>query len=140
MTTKFSLTVLLLAAGLAMPTAAGAAGQIDGGPALRVGLATVDGKKKVKVKRKLPILASCNRACSAVVTASLITPLSTFKDSAGGKLEDNGFVRTGLKLTRSGLKYLKKSFRKSRYKVKIAAIDLVTGKRAVKTKVFRFRR
>ncbi len=137
---KFALMTALVAVGLALPGAAGAGGQIDSGPALRVGIATVDGKKKVKVRKKLPILASCNRACSAVVKASLITPLSTFKDSAAGNLEDNGFVRTGLKLTRRGLNYLRKNFRKSRYKVKIVAVDLETGKRAVKTKVFRFRK
>lgn len=109
---------------------------------LKLGIVTPDGTKKVKVKRKLPILVSCNNACQASVKIILITPLNTLKESTGGALKDNGFTRTGIKLTKRGLNYLKqkKNFRRSRYKIKMVAVDLETGQKVRKTKVFRFRK
>lgn len=131
--------LLIAAAGVAgMDSAASAADAVAAAP-LKVKVAPMAGKK-VKVARKLKVVASCTSDCAAKVRIKLYTPVgnSTVRGARNLKA-DQGWI-TGLVLTRFGLKAVKSHFRQSRLKVSLRARDVSTGRVVKKTRTFRFRR
>ncbi|MCB0827627.1 MAG: hypothetical protein KDB62_02300 [Solirubrobacterales bacterium] len=136
------ITVLLtiVALGVALPASATAGGQIDAPPKLRLKLTTPDGKKKVKVAKKLKVISSCTNDCRLTAKIKLITPASNVKGTLSNAVPANRIYQMHLKLTGFGLRYLKKNYRKSRLKVKLTAVDALTGEKAIKSKTFRFRK
>ena len=101
---------------------------------LKVELVTFDGKKKVKVARKLKAVASCSKDCSLRITFALRTPAGTIKGTVPG----NRLIPVNARLNNTALKYLKTNYRASRYTINVAAVDLETGKRSIKRRTFRF--
>src|SRR5690349_8250913 len=116
------------------------AGITDAPTPLRVKLATPNGGNKVKVAKKLKVLASCNKDCRATAHIKLITPANDLKVSGSRTLPANNIWTTGMILTSYGKNYLKSNFRSCKFRVRISAVDVATGKRVNKVKVFKFKR
>jgi hypothetical protein len=139
---KFVIAISIIAAALTLsgPASAGAAStSVDDTP-LRLKIASIDGKPKIKVARKLPAVMSCNRDCRLSVRFVLRMPGA--KLSAGGarNLFDGAFWSPGMKLNRAATRYLRVNFRSSSFKVVVRARDLENGTLAVKKKIFSFYR
>lgn len=135
-----TLLLTIVALGLVLPAPSTAGGQIDPAPRLKLKIATPDGKKKVKVAKKLRVVASCSKDCALTAKIKLITPASNVNGTLSSVVPANRIYRMRLKLTRFGLKFLKKNFRKSRFKVKLVARDVQTGEKVTKSRKFRFRK
>jgi len=135
---KFLVTTALISASLAftgvISTSTAAAAP------LTVKIATFDGKKKIKVARKLKAVASCSKDCGIRITFALRTPAGTVKDTVSGKVPGNRLIPVNSRLNNAALRYLKNSYRSSRYTINVSAVDLENGKRVVKKKSFRFYR
>lgn len=133
---KVFVTIALVATSLAVTGIVSTAGA-SAAP-LRLKIATFDGKKRVKVARKLKAVTSCSKNCSLRVTFKVRTPAGTIKDKASGTVTGNKLVRISLTLNNAALKYLRLNYRRSRYTINISAKDLETGKRVNKKRSFRF--
>ncbi|MBK5231751.1 MAG: hypothetical protein JJE13_02055 [Thermoleophilia bacterium] len=105
---------------------------------LKVKMATFDGKKKVKVARKLKAVTSCSKDCSLHVTFAVRTPAGTIKDSASGTISGNQLIPVNVRLNNVALKYLRSNYRASRCTINVVAKDLETGKRVTKKRSFKF--
>jgi hypothetical protein len=137
---KFTVLLTIVALGVALPASATAGGQVDTQPKLRLKLTTPDGKKKVKVAKKLKVISSCSKDCGLTAKIKLITPASNVNGTLSSVVPANKIYQMHLKLTGFGLRYLKKNYRKSRLKVKLTAVDVLTGDKVIKSKTFRFRK
>jgi len=131
-------TAVVLIAGLTFTTGVSSAGIVDQPVPLKTRIVTKDGKKKIKIAKKLPVLVSCSKACSFKATVTLIAPAVKEPKSLTGTLVANNILTLNYKLTNFGRSYLKDNVRKSKLKVKFSAKDQETGKRVIKTKSFRF--
>lgn len=134
------LSTILFATGSLFLTSAGAAGAasiVDEPVPLRIKVLTIDGKKKIKVKKKLPVLVACSKECSYKVTMTVVAPGGGDSDSLSGNLTAGGGLKVNYILSGEGLRYLRKYAAKSRLKVKFSAKDLETGQRVIKTRTYR---
>jgi len=131
-------TAVALVAAFTVSTAASSAGIVDQPVPLRTAIVTKDGKKKIKIGKKLPVLVSCSKACSFRATVTLIAPAVKEPKSLTGTLIANNILTLNYKLTNFGRSYLRDNVSKSRLKVKFSAKDQATGQRVIKTKSFRF--
>lgn len=114
-------------------------GSADAATPLRVKVATPDGNPKVKVAKKVKLLASCSKDCNITAKLKLISPANTLTGNVSRGLRAQQFWTIGFVLTRYGRNYLKDNYRDSKLKVRLSAVDLETGKRTVKIRTFRFR-
>jgi len=133
-------TALVLAAGLAFSTTASNAGLVDNPAPLRLKIVSKDGKPKLKVQKKLPVLISCSKDCRARIKMTIVTPVGKDDIKDAGPLPAGTVLTVRFPLTNFGLNYLKKNFRNSKLKVNFSAKDLETGKRVTKTRSFGFYR
>jgi hypothetical protein len=134
------ITAVALTAGFTFAAPAGAADIVDQPRPLKTRVVTKDGKKKIKIGKKLPVLVSCSKDCRFKATVTLVAPAVSETKSLKGRLVANNILTLNYKLTNFGRRYLKSNVRKSKLKVKFAATDVATGKRYVKKRVFKFRR
>jgi len=95
---------------------------------------------KVKVAKKLKVLASCSKDCKAKVKVTLITPAGNTSVKGGRNLTANRSWITGMVLTGYGLNILKNHYRYSSLRVAVTATNIANGTVRHKTKTFRFRR
>jgi hypothetical protein len=114
------------------------AGIVDQPLPLKTTIATKDGKKKLKLKKRLPVLLTCSKDCSYKATMTVIAPSVKAPKKIGGDLNATGVLTLTYVLTDEGRRYLKDNIRKSKLKVKFSAKDKETGARIVKTKTYRF--
>ena len=114
-------------------------GSADAATPLRVKVATPDGNPKVKVAKKVKLLASCSKDCNITAKLKLISPANTLTGNVSRGLRAPQLWMIGFGLTRYGRNYLKANYRDSKLKVRLSAVDLETGKRTVKIRTFRFR-
>jgi len=124
-------TAVVLIGGLGVTSVAEAAPNV-------VKIVTVDGKKRIKVGKKLPFLVSCSKDCSGKLSIKLVTPATTEPASGNVSLAAGNIFRARFLLTNFGRRYVKNNVGRCSLKVKFAAVDLDTGKRTVKKKTFRF--
>lgn len=130
------IVVAVLGAGLA--GSATAADQVE--PPLRVKISNFYATQKIKVAKKLKIAVSCNRACAIKVKGSLRMPVGKAGWKASRDLDTGGIWFLTYRLSNVGLKYLRQHYKKSRYVITATATDLESGKKATKTRNFRFRK
>lgn len=131
-------TVVAVITGLTFSTAVSSAGIVDQPLPLKTRIVTKDGKKKIKIGKKLPVLVSCSKDCSFKATVTLIAPAVKEPKSLTGTLVANNILTLNYKLTSFGRSYLRDNVRSSRLKVKFSAKDTETGKRVIKTRSFGF--
>ncbi|MGK2932562.1 MAG: hypothetical protein ACSLFD_07315 [Solirubrobacterales bacterium] len=124
-------TALMLVAGMAVSTAAQAAPN-------RVRIASEDGKARLKVQKKIPVLISCSKNCGGRVKMTLVAPATT--DSAQGKftIKAGNVLTLRFKLTNFGVRYIRKNVARSKLKVRFSSVDFATGKRTIKRRTFGF--
>ena len=132
-------TVVLFAAGMAFVVAPSAAGLVDAPAPLRVKVAPLAGPK-VKVAKKLKVVVSCSKQCRLKMKFTLVTPGLSDSVKGGTSLAPQSPFITGMVLSGFGKNLLKNSYRQSRLKVNINALDVATGKRSSKTRSFKFTR
>lgn len=137
---SFVSTILILAAGLTFSGVASAADIVDAPKPLKLRVTTKDGNKRLEVKRKQVFLMKCSAACSARVRVTLVVPLAKSVSKLNFVKPKGGIYGVRYTLTRPTLKYLKKTYRRSKLKLRVSAKDLNTGKRVVKKRSFRFYR
>ncbi|MGB0119390.1 MAG: hypothetical protein WBP55_00395 [Solirubrobacterales bacterium] len=128
---------VVLGASLAFTAVPASAAIVDGATPLRVKIAPFSGKK-VKVAKKLKVLVSCTKQCRIKTKFTLVTPALKDSVTGGTTLEANSAFVTGMILNSFGKNLLKKNYKRSRFKVKVSALDIETGKRIKKTKTFKF--
>lgn len=107
---------------------------------LQVLVKTVDGKDRIKVKRKLAVGIACTKNCKVVVDMKLVTPDDTLKGRIKGGLKAFEPKAASFTLNTTAINYLRLAYPKSRFSIKVTATDISNGKRVIKRKVFRFRR
>lgn len=95
---------------------------------------------KVKVAKRLKVIATCTKDCRAKVKVTLITPAGNSSVKGGRKLQANSSWITGMILTNYGVNVLKNHYRNSRLRVAITATNVSNGTVRHQTKTFRFRR
>jgi len=131
-------TVVAIIAALTFSTAVSSAGIVDQPLPLKTKIVTKDGKKKIKIGKKLPVLVSCSKDCSFKATVTLIAPAVKEPKSLTGNLLANNILTLNYKLTKFGRSYLRDNVSGSKLKVKFSAKDNETGKRVIKTRSFGF--
>ncbi len=109
-------------------------------PKLNVAIFTVDGKQRIQVKRKLAVGVRCTKNCSVVVDLKLVVPGDVLKARLKGGLKAFTPKSPSMILNRPAIKYLKLTYPRARFSVKVTATDVSNGSKVVKQKVFRFRR
>lgn len=124
-------TALVLVAGMAASSVAQAAPN-------RVKITSENGKARLKVQKKIPVLFSCSKNCGGRVKMTLVAPATT--DSAQGNfsIKAGNILTLRFKLTNFGVRYVRKNVGKSKLKVRFSVTDFETGKRTVKKRTFRF--
>jgi hypothetical protein len=135
----FLVAALASAALLAGGSPAGAALQ-DSPKSLKVKLVTFDGKQRLKVKRKVRLIASCSKDCNARVKLRLVTPVTTVRGGGSIGLEATGTWTIGVILSPSFRSYIRQNITRCRLVANFSAVDIETGKTVRKVKTFRFRR
>jgi hypothetical protein len=139
---KAVVTISVVAAALLLSgtASAGAAStSVDGAP-LRLKIASIDGKPKIKVARKLPAAMSCNRDCRLSVRFILRMPGGRLKAGGARNLFDGEIWSPAMTLNRVAVRYLRANFRSSSFKVVLRARDLENGNLAIKKRIFSFYR
>lgn len=136
----FASTVAVLAMGLAFTGAVSSAGIVDAPLPLKVKIKTLDGKKRIKVARKLKTVMSCSKDCHVTVNFAVKTPAGTISDSSTGSLSGKQIVPLRIRLNGVALRYLKKNYKRCRFRIRVKATDRGTGKHVAKTRSFRFYR
>ena len=131
--------VLGLGTGL-LATPAGVSAAPDPDRALKVRILSPDGKQRLKVKRKISYGLFCNKNCAVVVDTKLVFPDEVLKDRIKGGLKAFQPKGASLTLNAPALRYLKLTYPRTRFVVKVTATDVATGNKTVKRKTFRFRR
>lgn len=121
-----------------MAAPVGHAGIVDQPLPLRTTIATKDGKKKLKLKKRLPVVMTCSNDCSFRATMTVIAPSVNAPKKLNGKLDATSTLTLTYVLTNEGRRYLKENIKKSKLKVKFVATDRETGERVVKNRTFRF--
>lgn len=96
--------------------------------------------KKVRVAKKLKVVVSCTKDCTAKVRITLVTPAGNSTVKGGRNLEAGRGWITGMVLTSYGTRMLKNHYRRSRLKVAVTARNRKHGTIRKKTRSFRFRR
>jgi hypothetical protein len=107
---------------------------------LDVRILTVDGKQRIKVKRKLQVLVGCTKNCAVVVEMKLIMPGDVLKAKLKGGIKAFSAKAPYVSLNNAALRYLKLTYPRSRFSVKVTATDISNGDVVTKRKTFRFRR
>lgn len=142
--TAFLVSSIFFASLSVAPLASATSGADDSGgeraTRLTVKINSADAKPKIKVARDLKVLVSCSNDCRAKARLTLKTPINKLSVGGSQALTSGTVWTTGIRLTRFGLRYLKKTYRKSNLKVAIRARDTATGKIVKKTRYFRFYR
>lgn len=126
-------TAAILVAGLAVSSVAEAAPN-------RVKIVSEDGRARLKVQKKVPVLISCSKNCGGRVKMTLVAPATT--DSAQGSFTIRGgnVLTLRFKLTNFGVRYIRKNVAKSKLEVKFSVVNFETGKRSIKRRAFGFYR
>lgn len=105
---------------------------------LKVRVVSPDGKPTLRVKRKISFYVGCSRNCA--VKVKLVMPAVTLPGNSSGVSRGNTAKSPSMTLNRNALRYLRQSFRLSRFIITATAKDIErTNKKMVKRKVFRFR-
>lgn len=94
---------------------------------------------KVRVAKRLKVVASCTSDCAARVRITLYTPVGKSTVSGSRNLEANIGWITGMILTPYGVNILRNHYRYSRLKVVVTARNLEHGTIRTVTRFFRFR-
>jgi hypothetical protein len=131
------IAIVALGAGVSVTTAASVSAADK---PLKVKILTVDGKKRLKVKRKLAVAVGCTKNCAVVVNMKLVMPHEVLKATVKGGIKAYTAKSPSMILNRAALNYLKLTWPRSRFAIKVTATDISNGKKTVKKKVFRFRR
>jgi hypothetical protein len=105
-----------------------------------VRIASPDGKIRLKVARNLKALVSCSNDCRARARITLKTPINNLRVAGSQRLGAGDVWTTGIRLTNFGLSYLRKNFTRCVMKVEVTATEIGTGRRATRTRSFRFYR
>jgi len=101
---------------------------------------TPDGKQRLKVKRKIGIGVGCTKNCAVVVDMKLIMPnTKVIKGRVKGGIKAFTAKSPYIILNGPALRYLKLTYPRSRFSVKVTATDISNNKKVVKTRVYRFR-
>lgn len=132
------IVVMSLGAGL-LVSPVGASAAPDPNRALKVRVLSPDGKQRLKVKRKISYGIFCNKNCAVVVDTKLIFPDDVLKDRIKGGLKAFEPKGASLTLNAPAFRYLKLTYPRTRFLVKVTATDVSNGKKTVKRRVFRFR-
>jgi hypothetical protein len=106
---------------------------------LNVRFFTPDGKQRLKVKRKIGFSIGCTKNCAVVVDMKLVMPGDVIKSRVKGGIKAFSAKSPYVVLNNPALRYLKLTYPRSRFSVKVTATDISNGKKTVKNKVFRFR-
>lgn len=130
----------LLAGFLAVALCIGLVAPATANQPLKVNISNYYAKPKIAVAKKLKITVSCNRDCGVNVTGTLRMPGGKSSWNASRSMTAGSIWFITYKLTNFGVRYLRQNFRKSRYIVRVAATDLESGQKSVKTRTFRFSR
>ena len=131
------IAIVAVGAGLAAPAVSPA---VAADRPLNVRILTPDGKQRLKVKRKLAVLVGCTKNCAVVVDMKLVMPAEVLKARVKGGIKAYSAKSPAMILNTPAIRYLRFSYPRSRFSVKVTATDISNGKRVVKRKVFRFRR
>ena len=107
---------------------------------LKVKLVTFDGKQRIKVKRKVRLIASCSKDCNARVNLRLVTPVTTVRGGGSISLEATDTWTLGVILSPTFRSYIRQNIRSCKLVANFRAVDIETGKAVTKVKTFRFRR
>jgi hypothetical protein len=134
------IATVVFASLLAGPAAAGAAGTSAEAAPFGVRIVSPDGKPKIKVVKKLSAVMSCNRDCRMSVRFILRMPAGNLTNSGARNLLDGQFWTPGVILNTTAIRYLRKNYRASSFKVVVRARDLESGEVVSKIKIFRFYR
>jgi hypothetical protein len=106
---------------------------------LNVRIFTPDGKQRLEVKRKLSFAVGCTKNCAVVVDMKLVMPGDVIKGRVKGGIKAFTVKAPYIVLNRPALRYLKLTYPRSRFSIKVTATDISNGKKTVKRRVFRFR-
>ena len=131
------IAIVAVGAGLAAPAVSPA---VAADRPLNVRILTPDGKQRLKVKRKLAVLVGCTKNCAVVVDMKLVMPAEVLKARVKGGIKAYSAKSPAMILNTPAIRYLKLTYPRSRFSLKVTATDISNGKRVVKRKVFRFRR
>lgn len=131
-------SMILIVAGAGFTTATSAAGIVDQPQPLRLNIATLNGKKKLKVAKKLKVTLNCSKACGIRASFALKLPGGTLKDKTSGPLPANRITPLVFTLNSVAKNYLARNFRSARFTVRVSAKDFATGKRVTKLRTYRF--
>jgi hypothetical protein len=132
--------VLVVAVGATVMASPAATTAADPERQLDVRILTVDGKQRIKVKRKLQVLVGCTKNCAVVVEMKLIMPGDVLKAKLKGGIKAFSAKAPYVSLNNAALRYLKLTYPRSRFSVKVTATDISNGDVVTKRKTFRFRR
>ena len=105
---------------------------------LRTSLKTVDGKGRIEVKKKLPLLVSCSKECAGKLTLTLVTSDKKYPVSGNVSMEAGDVFRARYLLTAYGIRYVRKNIGTTKLVARFSAVDLENNRRSVKTRTFRF--
>lgn len=134
-----ALAGLLIVAGAVVGVSPAGAAEESPKP-LKVKLVTFDGKQRLKVKRKVRLIASCSKDCNAKVNLRLVTPVTTVLGGGSLSLEATGTWTIGVILSPSFRSYIRQNITRCKLVAFFSAVDIETGKTVRKSKTFRFRR
>lgn len=131
------IAIVALGAGVSVTTAASVSAADK---PLKVKILTVDGKKRLKVKRKLAVAVGCTKNCAVVVNMKLVMPHEVLKATVKGGIKAYTAKSPSMILNQAAVNYLKLTWPRARFVVRVLARDISNGRKTVKRKVFRFRR
>ncbi|HRV61145.1 MAG: hypothetical protein KDB54_05370 [Solirubrobacterales bacterium] len=132
-----AIAIVAVGAAVVVPSVSAA---VDPNRPLKVRVFTPDGKQRLKVKRKIAVVVGCTKNCAVVVDMKLVMPGEVLKARVKGGIKAFSAKSPAMILNTPAIRYLRFSYPRSRFSVKVTATDISNGKRVVKRKVFRFRR
>ena len=107
---------------------------------LHVKVSTYDGGNKVQLAKKVKGYVSCSKDCRLTTHVKIISPINTISRTYKFDASAEKPVLVGFIMTKSGLNYLKDAYRNCRFKITASAVDVETGKRTIRTRLFKFKR
>jgi hypothetical protein len=109
-------------------------------PALKIKIEPRHGLKKIKVGRTIDVLASCSTKCRVNATVVVTSGGDSLKYIFKRVLPPNEPFNPGVHLHKDSLAFLKANIHNSKFKIHVSAVDVKTGKKAGKTRTYRFKR
>ena len=107
---------------------------------LSVRFFTPDGKQRLEVKRKVGIGVGCTKNCEVVVDMKLVMPnTKPIKARVKGGIKAFSAKSPYIVLNNPALRYLKLTYPRSRFSIKVTATDISNGRKTVKRRVYGFR-